>query len=130
MSNEAIVASIEQLQNSLNNKFEDTMQIVSSSSDIRQKLITPLKLDPNKNYKIGVKYFATFNNIRNITNENNELKYSINNTQNTLTIEQGAYEIKDLNDFIQQKLPNFKDSHSIPYSIYADLKHSECDIRN
>jgi len=53
MSNEAIVSSIEQLQNSLNNKFKDAMQIVSSSSDIRQKLITPLKPDPNKNYKIA-----------------------------------------------------------------------------
>jgi len=76
MTNEAIISSIEQLQNSLNNKFEDTIQIVSTTSNIIQKLITPLELDPSKNYKIGVKYFATYNNIGNITSVNNELHFS------------------------------------------------------
>jgi hypothetical protein len=106
MTNEAIVSSIEQLQNSLNNKFEDTIQIVSTSSNIRQKLLTPLKLDPSKNYKIGVKYFATYNNIGNITSDNNELHYLYGpGSYKTVVIEPGAYEIKDLNERIQEKIP-------------------------
>ncbi len=30
---------------------------------------------------------------------------------------------------IQQKLPYYKDSHFVPYYIYADLKHSDCDAK-
>ena len=106
MTSEAIVSSIEQLQNSLNNKFEDTIHIISRSSDIRQKRSTPLVLDSSKSYKIALKYFATCNNIRNITEDNNVLTYSLNSAEKkTITIDPGAYEIKDLNDFIQQKLP-------------------------
>jgi hypothetical protein len=104
MTNEAIVSSIEQLQNSLNNKYEDTIQIVSTSSDIRQKLQTPLKLDPSKTYKVGVKYFATYNNIGNISSDNNELRYQSNSTWTILSLAPGGYEIQDLNDAIQQKV--------------------------
>jgi hypothetical protein len=110
MTNEAVVSSIEQLQNSLNDKFEDTIQIVSASADIRQKLQTPLKLDPKKTYKVGVKYFATYNNIGNITNDNNELRYQLgsNTSWQILQLVPGGYEIKDFNDAIQQKVPDEK----------------------
>ena len=106
MTNEAVVSSIEQLQNSLNDKFEDTIQIISTSSDIRQKFQVPLKLDPSKTYKVGVKYFATYNNIGNISSDNNELRYRLSTTTpwKTLRFVPGGYEIKDLNDIIQQEV--------------------------
>jgi len=107
MTNEAIVSSIEQLQNSLNNKYEDTVQIVSTTSDIRQKLQTPIKLDSSKTYKVGVKYFAAYNNIENITSTNNELRYYIG-TWKVLKITPGSYEIADLNDVIQQSISDEK----------------------
>ena len=75
MANEAIVSSIEKLESSLNNKYENTIHIVSETTDIRQKLETPIKLDPSKNYKVAIKYFACYNLIDNITSENNEFHY-------------------------------------------------------
>ena len=55
MANEAIVSSIEKLKSSLNNKYENTIHIVSETTDIRQKLEMPIKLDPSKNYKVAIK---------------------------------------------------------------------------
>ena len=81
MANEAIVSSIEKLESSLNNKYENTIHIVSETTDIRQKLetpIKPIKLDPSKNYKVAIKYFACYNIIDNITSENNEFHYTLN----------------------------------------------------
>ena len=81
MANEAIVSSIEKLESSLNNKYENTIHkihIVSETTDIRQKLEMPIKLDPLKNYKVAIKYFACYNLIDNITSENNEFHYKLN----------------------------------------------------
>ena len=105
MANEAIVSSIEKLESSLNNKYENTIHIVSETTDIRQKLETPIKLDPSKNYKVAIKYFACYNLIDNITSENNEFHYKLNGSASdwsTLRFVPGAYEIKDINEVIQE----------------------------
>ena len=105
MANEAIVSSIEKLESSLNNKYENTIHIVSETTDIRQKLETPIKLDPSKNYKVAIKYFACYNLIDNITSENNEFHYKLNGSTSdwsTLRFVPGAYEIKDINEVIQE----------------------------
>ena len=97
MANEAIVSSIEKLESSLNNKYENTIHIVSETTDIRQKLETPIKLDPSKNYKVAIKYFACYNLIDNITSKNNEFHYKLNGSASdwsTLRFVPGAYEIK------------------------------------
>ena len=86
MANEAIVSSIEKLESSLNNKYENTIYIVSETTDIRQKLETPIKLDPSKNYKIAIKYFTYYNLIDNITCENNEFHYKLNDTRHTTNL--------------------------------------------
>ena len=78
MANEAIVSSIEKLESSLNNKNENTIHIVSEITDIRQMLETPIKLNPSKNYKVAIKYFACYTLIDNITSENNEFHYKLN----------------------------------------------------
>ena len=104
MTNEAVVNSIERLQNSLNDKFEDTIQIVASTCDIRQKLRSPLILDPSKTYKIAVKFFATFNNLGNISNDNNELRY-FSGSWKVIHFAPGGYEIADLNETIQLNVP-------------------------
>ena len=78
MANEAIVSSIKKPDISLNNKQENTIYIVSETTDIRQKLEMPIKLDPSKNYKEAIKYFACYNLIDNITSKNNEFQYKLN----------------------------------------------------
>ena len=104
MANETIVSSIERFEISLNNKYENTTHIVSETTDIRQKLEMPIKLDSSKNYKVAIKYFICYNIIDNITNENNELWYKLNGASDwsILQFVPGAYEIKDINEVIQE----------------------------
>ena len=105
MANEAIVSSIEKLESSLNNKYENTFHMVSETTDIRQKLEPPKKLGPSKNYKVAIKYFTCYNLIDNITSENNEFHYKLNGSTSdwsTLRFVPGAYEIKDINEVIQE----------------------------
>ena len=45
MANEAIVSSIEKLESSLNNKYENTIHIVSETTDIRQKLVSDKRIE-------------------------------------------------------------------------------------
>ena len=104
MTDEAIVSSIGELESSLSNKYENTIHIVSETTDIRQKLEKSLKLDPSKNNKVAIKYFACYNLIDSITNENNEFHYKLNDASEWSTLEfvPGAYEIKDINEVIQE----------------------------
>ena len=87
MANEAIVSSIEKLESSLNNKYENIIYIALETNDIRQKLEMPIKLDPSKNYKVVIKYFACYNLIDNITSESNEFHYKLNDASEWSTLE-------------------------------------------
>ena len=63
-----------------------------------KSLEMPIKLDPSKNYKVAIKYFACYNLINNITSKNNEFHYKLNGSTSdwsTLRFVPGAYEIKE-----------------------------------
>ena len=72
------VEVLESIADRMNDKFEDTIDILAWSSDHKEKFTIPLQLDPRKNYKVSVKYFSVYNNIRNITEDKNELRVFIN----------------------------------------------------
>lgn len=100
---------IEKLIDIVGNKYEETIHITENSSEIRVKFNTPIQLDPNKNYKIAVKYFSVYNSIYNITAENNELRYKINGEWKTFKLDHGAYEVKNINERILNDA-NIKDN--------------------
>ena len=110
MTNEAILLSIEKFENRLNNKFENTVNILSTTTYISQNLKTLLVLDPSKKYKIALKFFACFNLIDDITTENNELRYKLSDASEweILRLEPGVYRIKDVNEAIQEVIPDNK----------------------
>ena len=59
MANETIVSPIEKLESSLNNKYMKK-QFILFQRHTRQNLKTLIKLDPSKNYKVAIKYFACY----------------------------------------------------------------------
>ena len=124
------VGILEGIMDALNNKFEETIHIISKTSDINYKFYTPLQLDPKKNYKVAVKYFSVYNNLQNITSENNELKIflkkegAIGGMWTTLMLPHGAYEVKNINETIQRQL---NDKYSIPIGT-TDKPHSLIEI--
>ena len=68
----------EKLQQIINNieasKFEETIRLESINDDssiLQTKLNVPIKLDPSKHYKVGLRYLSFYNNITNINNTNN-----------------------------------------------------------
>ena len=125
------VGILEEIMDALNNKYEETIHIISKTSNIDYKFRTPLQLDPKKNYKVAVKYFSVYNNLQNITSEKNELKIflkdkiAIGGGWTTLRFPPGAYEVKDINETIQRQL---NDKYSIPIGT-SDRPHSLIEIQ-
>ena len=93
---------IEKLVDIVGNKYEETVHIISKSSEIRKIFNPPIRFDPNKNYKIALKYFSVYNNIFNITEKNNVLKFKSSDDWQEIELTPGAYEIKNINDSIKR----------------------------
>ena len=76
-------------------------------------LSQPIILDSNKNYKAALSYFCSWNNIHNITKDNNIFKYSNDNgkTWKTITLIHGAYDLIDLNLEIHRYMLKNEDFH-------------------
>lgn len=114
---------LEKLINLTNDKFEMTVHLLSKTSDIITKFQNPIKLDHNKNYKCALKYFSVFNNIQNITENNNELRYKLAPGKwQLLKIPPGAYDVKDLSAYIISKIGNH-------FSFIADKPTSKVILK-
>ena len=96
---------IQKMTDLMNNKFENTFNIISNKTHIIQNFKNPIQLDPSRNYKLGLLSFSVFNNIQNIIEGENTLKYSDDNgtTWKTKTIQPGSYEISQLNNALNIK---------------------------
>ena len=104
-STDKSVEVLESIADRMNDKFEETIHIISKNSDINQKFFKPLQLDPKRNYKVALKYFSVYNNIQNITEENNELRvYASGRWLPPLKLTPGAYEVKSISETIKKEL--------------------------
>ena len=76
------------------------------NSIIKTYFDNPIEFDFNKKYKIALVGFDTVHSYTNINSKNNVFRYSPNNgTQSyTILIEEGAYELNELNDYIQNEM--------------------------
>ena len=96
--------ALEKISDRMNDKYEETIHIISSTSDIKQKFYKPLELDPKKNYKVALKYFSVYNNIQNITEENNEIRLYTNRRWVLQKLIPGAYEVKNISEAVKRTL--------------------------
>jgi len=67
---------------------------------------TPIKLNPNRNYEIGLQYITTSDYHVNISEKKNKFIYSVDGGVKwiTITIEKGAYEITSLESEIKRQM--------------------------
>ena len=66
----------------------------------------PIEFDSGKRYEMALVGFDTVHSYTNINSKNNVFRYSPNNgTQSyTIYIEEGAYELSELNDYLQKEI--------------------------
>ena len=76
--------------------------ITESSSILRTKLKVPIKLNPDRHYKAGLRYFTVYNHVINIDNTNNVFRYNNGGGWKTVIILPGAYEVKQIDAEIKR----------------------------
>ena len=76
------------------------------NSIIQTYFDNPIELDLKKKYEIALVGLDTVHSYTNINSSNNVFRYSPNNgTQSyTIYIEEGAYELSELNDYLQNEM--------------------------
>lgn len=82
----------------------------------------PIPLDPRYNYVLGLIGFYGCNSIRNIRESNNKLYYAAESPP--IAIPPGAYEIDEINAYIQAQIPGGKDD----FTLKANNNTLQCEI--
>ena len=110
---------------------EEFFIITSKSSKIRLTLDYECELDPNKNYKLGLKYFSVYNSIRNVSEQNNQLKISKDDgkTFKLLTLLPGSYEYVSINEYIAQFVGSYRDRPNIEFEGNLNLNKIKLNLR-
>ena len=82
----------------------ETISITLSraTSNIRTSIYPPIKLDPNKRHEMALIRLETYNSIPNIEENNNIIRYEINEETYEIVIPTGAYELSQINEVIQK----------------------------
>lgn len=88
-----------------------TVSLTGNSSTLKSSLFPALRLPKHKPYEIALLDLTTYNSIPNIVaNVNNTLHYYKTDSDktkkiiSTVNLQSGAYEIDDLNEYMQQQL--------------------------
>lgn len=84
----------------------NTFLLSSTSNDFTTYLKPPIRLDPSKCYEAALLSIDTFNSFPNVTDENNELKYTTDDgaTWKIIKLAKGSYELSSINDEIQRQM--------------------------
>jgi hypothetical protein len=83
-----------------------TLILSSNTTNFTTYLLSPIHLNPYKEYEVALLSINLYNSIPNISEKNNIFKYSIDNgnTWKTLSLDKGSYELQAINDEIQRKM--------------------------
>jgi hypothetical protein len=103
---DAHLEQLNELNDSMSNKYSDYFIFHSRTSSFNTRFPDPIKLNPNRNYKIVLQYFTTSNYLIHITDSNNRFYYSVDKGKSSilLTIEKGAYELNQISDEINRQM--------------------------
>lgn len=74
------------------------LYITTKGAEGQQRFTEPLRLDPQYEWEVGLKFLSFYNSIQNITTDNNLFAYEISGTAKSVSIEPGAYEISQISD--------------------------------
>ena len=83
----------------------NTFLLSGTSNDFTTYFRPNIELDPNKRYEAALLSVDMYNSFPNITEENNELLYSIEyNKWKAIKLDKGSYELSSINDEIQRQM--------------------------
>ena len=97
---------VEKLINLLGTKYSTILNFNSTSSDFQTTFPTPLILNNEYNYEIGLTWFTTFNNIFNINESNNVFQFMYMGIKYNLTITPCVYELDVLFSEMRKLIKN------------------------
>lgn len=93
--------------------------LTGESSVLSANFDPPIYLDEDSEYVMGLLNFETYNTIPNISKPNNIFKLT---GRAAITIPEGAYEINDINDYIQTQLNPANKEHVVLKGNNSTLK--------
>ena len=101
------------------------LTLSSNSTDYTTYLDPPIRLESGKNYEAAFLSLHTYNSLPNITEENNKFKYSNDKgkTWKVITFSKGAYELDEINAFIQLEMKEKGDYDKINDKYYIDIDY-------
>lgn len=82
-----------------------TINLTSACSDISQAFYPPIQL---KGGEMALARLETYNSIANVDKSNNVLHYELNGQVHLIEVPVGAYEISEINDYVQTKTKSFE----------------------
>jgi hypothetical protein len=124
-TNDKAIEALQNLSDMLSTKYSGYLSFTFKGSKHLYRFPTPIKLNPKRNYEMGLQYITTSNYLVNITEKNNKFIYSADGgvKWNTITIEKGAYEMTSLESEIKRQLALNKhyNANSTPPSYYINI---------
>ena len=109
-----------------NYKYQDLFILKSKTSNISVNFHPSIELDPNRNYVIGLIYFTVFNNIKNITEKNNQIK-----VDNTLVkLISGSYTVEKINEYISETGGVVDNKYNVEFKPESTYNRFKLNLRN
>ena len=108
--------------------FLDSKKGKGKSSNFTTKLNPPVRLDPNKDYKIALVNSELWYSWYNVTTSNNNFKYFNGKDWTTVKVPPGAYNIKDINTEIKNLIEDEGDD-SDAITLSANFNTSKTSLR-
>jgi hypothetical protein len=125
MNNDKAIEALQNMSDMLSTKLSTYLTFTFKGSKHLFRFPTPIKLNPNRNYEIGLQYLTTSNYLVNISEKNNKFIYSVDGGVKyiTIKIETGAYEITSLESEIKRQMTLNKhyNANSTPSSYYINI---------
>ena len=128
---------IDQLRQVLSNKQQTMFTITGNSSSFYTILPSNVEFNKNLDYEIAMVRFESYNTYYNVTAANNQFSYTTPlGAVRAFTITPGAYQVADINAYIQSQMSANGDYTTTPasgvvnygISVAANINTSRCVI--
>ena len=108
-------------------KYRSMSFIVSSNKpEFKYSINPPIKLEKDGEHEIALLSIDMYHSTPNIDNSNNKFIYKYHDKEFKIIFPVGSYEIKAINDYIQEQL--IKNKHKELFTIEANATTLKCTI--
>ena len=118
---------IDQLRKALSNKQQTMFIITGNTSYFYTILPNNVEFNPNLDYEIALVRFESYNTYYNVTSVNNQFSYTNpSGAVRTFTITPGAYQVADINAYIQGQMFANGDYTTVPSTGVVNWNFDSC----